>query len=254
MARKATNTADQAASADNRSLWEGTTPGLPSAMRPVRFPVPDRVICMDTETTGLFVHDGDRMISIGAVEVVGDTVGAQHEWMIDPGRDIDPEAVRIHGITRADLAGKPRFAGVAQEFLDFIGDSALVIHNSDFDIGFIDWELNLLGMARPRGQQVIDTLNLARRSLAPGKATKLDAVMKLMGIDWIDRETHGALKDSLALAYVYRGFRKAALDLPPLPAPVPHDLPIRPIRPQMFNPALTAALAAEPAAVAEPTP
>lgn len=253
MARKSTKTQDQVAPSDNRSLWEGATPGLPSAMRPVRFPVPARAICMDTETTGLSVRDGHRMISIGAVEVIGDTIGAQHEWMIDPGRDIDPEATRVHGITRADLAGKPRFAAVAQEFLDFIGDSALVIHNSDFDISFIDWELNLQGLARPRGQPVIDTLNLSRRSLDPGKSTNLDAIMKLMGIDWIERTEHGALKDSIALAYVYRAFRKASLDLAPLPDPVPAGLPCRPIRASLFNPALVAALT-ESAPTAEPTP
>lgn len=217
---------------DQQAAWESAPPGLPAVMKPIWFRVPERAICLDTETTGISVLEGHRLISIGAVKMDGNKIVDEKEWLINPKRDIDIEATRVHGMTNADLKDKPTFRDIAQEFLDYIEDIPLVIHNSSFDLSFIDYQLHEVGMAR-HDVQIIDTLELARESLPQKKSSNLDAVMKLMGIDWIDRSHHGALKDCWALAYVYMCMRRAALEMGPPRAFLPKRDPM-PIRMNIF--------------------
>ncbi|MGB5344841.1 MAG: DNA polymerase III subunit epsilon [Woeseia sp.] len=165
-----------------------------------------RQIALDTETTGLATAEGHRIIEIGCVELVNRRLtGREFHRFLDPERDIDEGAERVHGISRADLAGKPKFAEVAAEFLDFVRDSELVIHNAAFDVGFLDYELSLMKHQRPRIDQhaaVLDTLSLARE-MHPGQRNSLDALCKRYGVDASKREVHGALIDADLLARVY---------------------------------------------------
>ena len=176
-----------------------------------------REIVLDTETTGLDALKGDRLIEIGCIEIVNRTPTGRefHRFLNPEGRDVHPEAERVHGITTAFLRDKPRFAGEVDAFLDFIGDAPLVIHNASFDIGFINMELERIGR-QPIGQErLIDTLALARRRHPAGPNT-LDALCKRYGIDNSKRTKHGALVDSLLLASVYvelLGERQATLGL-----------------------------------------
>jgi len=170
-----------------------------------------RQIVLDTETTGLKVEEGHRVIELGCVELLNRrrTHRTLHHYL-QPDREIDPGAQEVHGISTEMLAGKPRFADVAQEFLDFIGDAELVIHNAEFDLGFLDAELQLLGPRSPGSEpprigglrSVVDTLALARR-LHPGQRNNLDALCKRYGVDNAGREFHGALLDAQLLADVY---------------------------------------------------
>lgn len=218
---------------EHRKDWESSPPGLPAAMKPIWFNVPDKAICLDTETTGISVLEGHRLISIGAVKLENGKIVDEIEWIINPKREIDIEATRVHGFTLNELRDKPIFRDIAQEFLDYIEDTPLVIHNSSFDLSFLDYQLNEVGMARPK-TQIIDTLELARESLEQSKSSNLDALMKLMGIDWIDRTHHGALKDCWALAYVYICMSKAAKELGPLQTYSPKNTNIRSIRNNMI--------------------
>jgi DNA polymerase-3 subunit epsilon len=177
-----------------------------------------REIVLDTETTGLDAAGGHRIIEIACVELhdLLPTGRTFHRY-IDPEREIDPDAQRVHGISRAFLAGKPRFADaeVAQAFLEFIDGASLVAHNAAFDRGFIDNELKLAGIACPPADRWVDTLALAQKRF-PGMYNSLDALCKRFKISLADREKHGALVDARLLADVYlelRGGREAALDL-----------------------------------------
>jgi len=165
-----------------------------------------RQIVLDTETTGLEVEKGHRIIELGCVELVNRrrTHRTLHHYL-QPDREIDPGAQEVHGISAEMLAGKPRFADVAQEFLDFVGDAELIIHNADFDVGFLNAELKVLGTDAPRIPgvcTVMDTLTLARR-LHPGQRNSLDALCKRYAVDNTGREFHGALLDAQLLADVY---------------------------------------------------
>ena len=176
-----------------------------------------REIVLDTETTGLDALKGDRLIEIGCVEIVNRTpTGVEFLRFLNPeGRDVHPEAERVHGITTAFLQDKPKFSTEVDAFLEFIGDAPLVIHNAQFDAGFINMELERLGRQPIAQSRLIDTLALARRKHPAGPNT-LDALCKRCGIDNSKRIKHGALMDSLLLASVYvelLGERQATLEL-----------------------------------------
>ena len=170
-----------------------------------------RQIVLDTETTGLEVEKGHRVIELGCVELVNRrrTNRTLHHYL-QPDREIDPGAQEVHGISAEMLAGKPRFAEVAQEFLDFVAGAELIIHNAAFDVGFLEAELRqlepgLVGGESPRLAglcTVLDTLALARR-LHPGQRNSLDALCKRYAVDNTGREFHGALLDAQLLADVY---------------------------------------------------
>ena len=167
-----------------------------------------RQIILDTETTGLEPELGHRIIEIGCVEVLHRRVtGRTFHRYVNPERDIEQGAEDVHGIKRADLEGRPRFAEIAQELLAFISGAELVIHNAAFDVAFLDHELLRLsagGTAQTVASlcTVLDTLALAR-DLHPGQRNNLDALCKRYGIDNSRRELHGALLDAQILADVY---------------------------------------------------
>jgi DNA polymerase-3 subunit epsilon len=163
-----------------------------------------RQIVLDTETTGLEPGDGHRIIEIGCVEIAARRRGAGRRWFLNPERAIDEAAIAIHGITREQLAGKPRFADVVDELIEHVRGAELVIHNAPFDVGFLDAELARAGRPERIGQlcAVLDTLALARE-LHPGQRNGLDALCKRYSIDDAHREFHGALLDAEILADVY---------------------------------------------------
>lgn len=174
----------------------------------------ERFTCLDTETTGLEWKDGDRVIEIGIVEVVGNVVtGRNLHLYINPGRrKVHEEAFKIHNISDDFLRDKPPMNDVAQEFLNFIGNDPIVIHNAPFDMGFLNNEFDLIGRPRIKNE-IIDSLSIARR-MYPGARNSLDALCQRYGIDKSSRTYHGALIDSELLAFVYismMGFN--ALDL-----------------------------------------
>jgi DNA polymerase-3 subunit epsilon len=164
-----------------------------------------RQIFFDTETTGLRAEGGDRLVEIGCVEMVSRRLtGNNKHFYINPERPSDEEAVRIHGLTDAFLADKPKFAEVADELLDYMAGAELIIHNAAFDIGFMNEELRRLG--RPKLPtlvgRVTDSLLMARE-MFPGKANSLDALCKRLEVDNTSRTFHGALLDAELLAEVY---------------------------------------------------
>lgn len=165
-----------------------------------------RQIVLDTETTGLSPGDGHRVIEIGCVELVNRRItGRDYHQFLNPDRDIDEGAERVHGISRADLEGKPRFAEVVEEFLSFIRGSELIIHNAPFDVGFLEHELRLMRHAEAEivsHASVLDTLTLARE-IHPGQRNSLDALCKRYEVDSSSRDVHGALIDADLLAQVY---------------------------------------------------
>ncbi len=165
-----------------------------------------RQIVLDTETTGLDPQEGHRLIEIGCVELKDRRLtGNNFHQYIQPDREIDAGAVEVHGITNAMLADKPRFAEIAEAFLRYVSGSELIIHNADFDTGFLDHELRLWRGEGPGIRElceVTDTLGLARR-LHPGQRNSLDALCKRYGVDNAHRELHGALLDAEILADVY---------------------------------------------------
>lgn len=175
-----------------------------------------REIVLDTETTGLSPRDGHRIVEIGAVELFNHMpTGQTFHVYLDPQRDMPKEAEAVHGLSSAFLKGKPLFASVADEFLAFIGDSLLVIHNASFDMTFINAELEAAGKPVIDMGQVLDTLGLARQKF-PMASNSLDALCKRFGVDLSRRTRHGALLDSELLAEVYLeliGGRQTALGL-----------------------------------------
>lgn len=165
-----------------------------------------RQIVLDTETTGLETSQGHRIIEIGCVELVNRRLTGRHyHQYINPEREVDAGAQAVHGISNAMLADKPVFARIIDEFLQFIGDAELIIHNAAFDIGFLNYEINMLrpgfGSIADRCH-VIDTLLMARAK-HPGQKNNLDALCKRYGVDNSQRELHGALLDAEILADVY---------------------------------------------------
>lgn len=164
-----------------------------------------RQIFLDTETTGLSADNGDRIIEIGCLEMVNRRLtGNDRHWYLNPQRSSHPDAVRVHGLTDDFLADKPLFASIADELLEFVADAELIIHNADFDLGFLDAELARLGLP-PVGEVVAgvcDTLRMARETY-PGKSNSLDALCKRLEVDNASRTLHGALLDAGLLAEVY---------------------------------------------------
>ena len=162
-----------------------------------------RSILFDTETTGLDPLNGDRVIEIACIELERELpTGRVYHALVDPGRDIPADATRVHGLTRADLAGKPRFADIADAFLEFIGDAPLVAHNAPFDFGFVDMELGRVGLPPLGASRMIDTLALAKARF-PGLPNSLDALCRRFGVDLSERTSHNALLDCRLLAEVY---------------------------------------------------
>ena len=176
-----------------------------------------RQIVLDTETTGLNVAEGHRVIEIGAVEIVNRRITGEHfHEYFNPGRAIEAGALAVHGISEEFLADKPRFEEVAGEFLRFIADAELVIHNAPFDVGFLDGELARLATPRRVAElcAVLDTLAMARE-LHPGQRNSLDALCARYAVDNSGRQLHGALLDAEILADVYLAMTggQATLDL-----------------------------------------
>ena len=162
-----------------------------------------RSILFDTETTGLDPLTGDRVIEIACLELERDLpTGAVFHVLLDPERDIPAEATRVHGLSRSDLVGKPRFADVVDDLLGFIGDDPLVAHNAAFDFGFLDMELGRVGRPRLGVHRMIDTLALAKARF-PGLPNSLDSLCRRFGIDLSERTSHNALLDCRLLADVY---------------------------------------------------
>ncbi|MBX3540404.1 MAG: DNA polymerase III subunit epsilon [Chelatococcus sp.] len=162
-----------------------------------------REIVLDTETTGLDHLTGDRIVEIGAVELINHLpTGRTFHKYINPQYPVAPAAFDVHGLSNEFLSDKPLFQDVAAEFVAFIADAHLVIHNASFDVGFLDSELTRLGFPRIEAANVIDTLMLARRK-HPGGQNSLDALCSRYGIDNSRRTKHGALLDSEILADVY---------------------------------------------------
>lgn len=164
-----------------------------------------RQICLDTETTGLDPRQGHRIIEVACIELVNRRLtGRNLHRYIDPERDIDEGAQAVHGISREFLTGKPKFADIVDEFLEFINGAELVIHNAAFDLGFLNAELNLLGRVPVETvcNGVTDTLRMAK-DLHPGKRNNLDALCERYEIDNSGRTLHGALLDTELLAEVY---------------------------------------------------
>ncbi len=217
-----------------------------------------REIVLDTETTGLDPKT-QRIVEIACIELVNHLpTGQKFHTLLDPEMEVPSEAVAVHGLSNAKLAGAPLFSMIASAFLDFIGESKLVIHNAEFDNGFINAELRRANFERIPITRAIDTVQMARRKF-PGAPASLDALCKRFGIDNTHRTLHGALLDSELLAQVYLellGGRQVGMALgetpsaaaaPELSAPVPAAV-ARPAR--IFAPS-EAELAAHQAAVAK---
>ena len=162
-----------------------------------------REIVLDTETTGFDPETGDRIVEIGAVELMGHVAtGRTYHQYINPERTMPDEAFQVHGLGDDFLGDKPKFAEVGRAFLDFIGDAKLVIHNAAFDIKFLNAELKWMGLPQIPWDQAIDTLEIARKKF-PGSPASLDALCRRFSIDNSSRTLHGALLDSEILAEVY---------------------------------------------------
>jgi DNA polymerase-3 subunit epsilon len=166
----------------------------------------NRLVVLDTETTGLNLEEGHQIIEIGGVEIVDRRLTGQHyQQYLKPDREVDRGAVAVHGITNELLADKPRFADIVDDFMRFIEGAELIIHNAPFDVGFIDAELQRVSEDKGRLSdhcRVLDTLALARQ-MHPGQKNTLDALCKRYGVDNSHRDLHGALLDAQILAEVY---------------------------------------------------
>jgi len=176
----------------------------------------NREIILDTETTGLEPQTGHRIVEIGAVEMRNKVLtGKKFHFYINPERDMPSDAYRIHGISGEFLKDKPKFAEIANEFISFIGNSKLVIHNAPFDIKFLNHELSLINKPSLDLENTIDTLIIARKKF-PGMKTNLDALCRRFNVDNSARTFHGALRDAALLAEVYvelMGGRQASFNL-----------------------------------------
>ena len=173
-----------------------------------------KYIILDTETTGLHVKEGHRIIEIGAVLLNDRKKSEDHfHTYLNPMRLIDEEATQVHGITNEDLNDKPLFEDIAEEFLEFVDGATLVIHNAEFDVGFLDNELKLASSTYPKLDEICtieDSLQMAR-DMFPGQRNTLDALVTRFDIKGYDRELHGGLKDANILGCLspsYRGTKK----------------------------------------------
>ena len=163
-----------------------------------------REIVFDTETTGLSPERGDKLVEIGAIELINHKpTGKFFHKYINPERDVPEEVVKVHGLTEEFLKDFPIFRDIADEFIDFVGDDGiLVAHNANFDMGFINYELSLLNKNTYKNDRVIDTLEIAK-NMFPGARNNLDALCKRFNIDNSKRTKHGALLDAELLSEVY---------------------------------------------------
>lgn len=199
-----------------------------------------REIVLDTETTGFKPEEGHRLVEIGCIELVNHlATGERFHVYLNPERDMPPEAFAVHGLSSEFLADKPLFNDVAADFVAFIGDSPLVIHNAAFDMHFLNWELKIAGYPVMPKDRAVDTLLMARQKF-PGSPATLDALCKRFGVDNSNRTLHGALLDAQLLAEVYLellGGRQTGLSFAGGPAsksgptgPVRIDRPFREAR------------------------
>jgi DNA polymerase III subunit epsilon len=175
-----------------------------------------REIVLDTETTGIDPKRGHRLIEIGCIEL-DDLLptGRTFHRYVNPERLIEPDAIRVHGITDAMVADKPKFETIAKDFMAFVGDSRMIAHNAAFDRGFINMELERQALVPWEATQWLDTLELARNRF-PGMPNSLDALCKRFNISLAERDKHGALLDARLLAAVYlelSGGKERGLDL-----------------------------------------
>lgn len=177
-----------------------------------------REVVLDTETTGLDPADGHRVIEVGCVELMDHVpTGATFQRYLHPDRSVPVESQRVHGLTDEFLADKPRFAAIASELLDFLGDAPLVIHNASFDLKFLNAEFSRVAFPAIPLARAIDTIDIAKTKL-PGARYSLDELCKRFGIDLSSRSKHGALLDAELTARVYLeliGGRQARLKLSP---------------------------------------
>lgn len=183
-----------------------------------------REIIFDTETTGLSPENGDRIIEIGAIELINrfPTGNNFHEYLHPGDQEIHPDAQRIHGISKEQLKDKPGFGEILPKFLAFFGDGTLIAHNARFDVGFFDAELKRVGQPPVDTTRVVDTLAIAKRKF-PGARNSLDALCDRFGISRATRTLHGALLDSELLADVYielTGGRQVGMSLEMAPSEV----------------------------------
>ncbi len=189
-----------------------------------------REIVLDTETTGLDPNDGHRIIEIGCVELFDHVpTGVTYQVYLNPERDIPMESQRVHGITEEFVADKPLFAHVVDEFIAFIGDAPLVIHNAGFDLKFLNAEFAKVSRPPLPYDRAIDTIDIAKVKY-PGSRYSLDELCRRFGIDLTSRDKHGALLDSSLLAQVYLellGGRQTRLMLSPTDSATPDSILIQ---------------------------
>jgi DNA polymerase-3 subunit epsilon len=221
-----------------------------------------REIVLDTETTGFKANEGDRLVEIGCIELVNHIpTGRHYHVYINPERAMPEDAFKVHGLSDDFLRDKPVFAAVAEQFCAFIGEDPLVIHNAQFDLGFLNAELaRLSGFPHIAMERAIDTVRLARQKF-PGAQVSLDALCKRFNIDNSARVKHGALLDAELLAEVYLeliggrqqglGFAGSADGDTILAAQAPRG-PVRPVRPHAASPEELAAHAAFVAKLKDP--
>jgi DNA polymerase-3 subunit epsilon len=175
-----------------------------------------REIVLDTETTGFDALNGDRLVEIGCIELFNRIpTGKTFQRYINPERDVPMAAFQVHGLSTEFLIDKPKFAEIIDDFLEFIGDAPLVIHNAEFDMKFINVELERHGRIAVAATRAVDTVQMARKKF-PGAPASLDALCKRYNIDNSNRTLHGALLDAQLLAEVYlelTGGRQAGLSL-----------------------------------------
>jgi DNA polymerase III subunit epsilon len=202
-----------------------------------------REIVLDTETTGLDPANGDRIVEIGCVELIDHfPTGKTWHCYLNPERDMPAEAEKVHGLSAAFLADKPLFSAITAEFIDFLGEAPLVIHNAGFDMKFLNAEFARIGMEPLPMGRAIDTIEIAKVKL-PGVRYSLDELCKRFAIDLTERSKHGALLDAELLAQVYLeliGGRQKRFALAPGDAPEAESetRPAR-TRPQPLPPLLT---------------
>ena len=174
-----------------------------------------RELVLDTETTGLDYEAGHRIVEIGIVELENHLpTGGCFHYYLNPERESDKRAKEVHGLSREFLNDKPKFADIAKEFIEYISDSKIIIHNAEFDVGFLNTELTRCNMKKLNADKIIDTLILAKKKFL-GQSVSLDSLCRKYNIDLTGREIHGAIKDAKLLAAVYLeliGGRQSRLD------------------------------------------
>ena len=162
-----------------------------------------RELVLDTETTGLDFENGDKIVEIGIVELENHVqTGNSFHYYLNPERDSSPEALKVHGLTTEFLSDKPKFEEIVEEFIHFLSDSKIIIHNASFDIGFINSQLKGCNFQEINETRVIDTIVLAKNKYR-GQSVSLDSLCRRYNIDITGREIHGALKDAKLLSLVY---------------------------------------------------